>query len=78
MVRCDGKRAGFQLVCNGSLYRCVCGHVGCTQTKDDGCSKQGFTVLGRCLACGAVGKRELVAPEAVGFRQTLMHDGVEH
>jgi hypothetical protein len=78
MVRCDGKRAGFQLVCNGSLYRCVCGHVGCAQTRDDACSKQGFTVLGKCLACGETGKRELVAPEAVGYRQTLMHDGVGH
>jgi len=77
MVRCDGKRAGFSLVCNGSLYRCVCGNVGCVQTHEGACSKQGYTVLGKCLACGAVGQRELVAPEAVGLRQTLMHDGVD-
>jgi len=30
--------------------------------------------LGRCVACGAVGKAELLAPEAVGFRRTLMQD----
>jgi hypothetical protein len=74
MERCDGARKGYALKCNGSLYRCECGHVGCTQTTDDGCSKQGFTVLGKCLSCGVVGKRELIAPEAVGFRSTLMLD----
>lgn len=74
MERCDGARKGYALKCNGSLYRCACGQVGCKQTQDDGCSKQGFTVTGRCLACGVTGKFELVAPEAVGFRSTLMLD----
>lgn len=74
MERCDGARKGSLLKCNGSLYRCECGHVGCTQTKDDNCSKQGFSVYGRCLQCGVVGKFELVAPEAVGLRSTLMND----
>jgi hypothetical protein len=44
------------------------------QSKDDTCSKQGFSVLGKCVACGAVGKQTLLAPEAVGFRRTLMQD----
>ena len=74
MIRCDGTRAGYKLLCNGSLYKCVCGHVGCKQSKDNQCDKQGFSVLGKCVACGAVGKYELVAPEAVGFRSTLMQD----
>jgi hypothetical protein len=38
------------------------------------CGKQGFPVLGRCVACGAFGKDELLAPEAVGFRSTSMQD----
>jgi len=74
MIRCDGTRNGYQLLCNGSLYKCVCGHVGCKQSKDGMCSKQGFSVLGKCTACGESGKAELVAPEAVGFLRTLMQD----
>lgn len=74
MVRCDGARAGFKLLCNGSLYKCTCGHVGCKQNKPDLCSNQGFDVMGKCLVCGAVGKSELVAPEAVGFIRSLMGD----
>ncbi len=74
MDRCDGERVGYKLKCNGTLYRCVCGHVGCTQNKDDLCSKQGFLASGRCLQCGAVDKREMLAPEAVGYRRTLMYD----
>lgn len=73
-IRCDGTRNGYRLLCNGSLYRCACGHVGCKQSKDATCSKQGFSVLGRCVACGETGKYELLAPEAVGFRRTLMQD----
>ncbi len=73
-IRCDGTRNGYQLLCNGSLYRCACGHVGCKQSKDAMCSKQGFSVLGKCVACGEIGKYELLAPEAVGFRRTLMQD----
>lgn len=74
MIRCEGTRNGWKMLCNGSLYKCVCGHVGCKQTKDNLCTNQGYSVLGRCTACGAVGQAELVAPEAVGFRRTLMQD----
>jgi hypothetical protein len=74
MIRCDGTRNGYKLLCNGSLYKCACGHVGCKQTKDNVCSKQGFSVLGRCVNCGASGKYELIAPEAVSFSRTLMQD----
>lgn len=74
MERCDGGRAGYHLKCNGTLYRCECGNVGCTQNKEDICSKQGFLSSGRCLKCGATGKRGMIAPEAVGYRRTLMHD----
>jgi len=74
MIRCDGTRNGYQLLCNGSLYKCVCGHIGCKQSKDDLCSKQGYSVLGKCTACGATGEYTLLAPEAVGFRRTLMQD----
>jgi len=74
MVRCDGTRNGYRLLCNGSLYQCACGHVGCRQIKDALCNKQGFSVLGKCVACGATGQSILLAPEAVGFRRTLMQD----
>lgn len=74
MVRCDGTRNGYQLLCNASLYKCVCGQVGCKQSKDALCSKQGFSVLGQCVTCGVVGQYTLLAPEAVGFRRTLMQD----
>ena len=74
LVRCDGSRSGYQLLCNGSVYQCVCGQTGCVQSKTATCSKQGFSVLGKCVACGAVGQHSLVAPEAVGFRRTLMQD----
>lgn len=77
MNRCDGARRGYDLLCNGSLYRCACGNVGCRQSKDGMCSKQGFSVLGRCIACGEFGKSELLAPEAVGFRRTLMQDPLD-
>ena len=33
MIRCDGTRNGYKLLCNGSLYKCECGHVGCKQSK---------------------------------------------
>ena len=74
MIRCDGDRIGYSLKCNGSLYRCECGNVGCVQSKENTCSKQGFSVLGKCLRCGVTGKLELLAPEQVGFRRTLMTD----
>jgi hypothetical protein len=74
LARCDGTRSGYRLLCNGSVYQCVCGHTGCVQSKDAMCSKQGFSVLGKCVACGAVGKQTLLAPESVGFRRTLMQD----
>jgi hypothetical protein len=73
-ARCDGTRAGFSLRCNASLYRCVCGATGCTQNKPELCSNQNFEVNQKCVKCGAIGKRELVAPEQVGFFSTLMHD----
>jgi hypothetical protein len=73
-ARCTGHRKGYNLKCNGSLWRCVCGNVGCKQNKDDICSNQGFTVFGKCLKCGETGKLELVAPEEVGYRRTLMGD----
>ncbi len=74
MIRCDGTRSGYQLLCNASVYQCVCGQTGCMQSKDASCSHQGFSVLGKCIACGAVGKQTLLAPESVGFRRTLMQD----
>jgi hypothetical protein len=74
LARCDGTRSGYQLLCNGSVYRCACGQVGCVQSKADSCSKQGFSALGQCVACGAVGKQTLLAPESVGLRRTLMQD----
>lgn len=74
-TRCNGARKGYSLRCNGSLYRCLgCGAEGCTQTKLDNCTNQAFDVAGKCVKCGAVGKRELLAPEKVGFISTLMHD----
>ena len=74
-TRCDGKRTGFALRCNASLYRCThCGATGCTQTKPGICSHQAFGVDEKCVKCGSVGKRELLAPEKVGYFSTLMHD----
>jgi hypothetical protein len=31
------------------------------QNKDDACSNQGFTVLGRCYKCGATGQLEALS-----------------
>jgi hypothetical protein len=31
-------------------------------------------VAEKCVKCGAVGKRELLAADKVGFFSTLMHD----
>ena len=74
-TRCDGARKGFSLRCNASLYRCThCGATGCTQNKPGICSSQGFEVNEKCVKCGTVGQRELIAPEGVGFFSTLMHD----
>lgn len=58
MNLCAGERAGYGFACRGTLYKCTCGNVGCKQTKDGGCTNQGFTVLGRCLKCGAIGQLE--------------------
>ncbi|TXG76461.1 MAG: hypothetical protein E6R11_07980 [Rhodocyclaceae bacterium] len=58
---CRGARAVSRMQCNGTLYKCVCGAVGCKQTCDDMCSNQGFDVKGRCCACGAFGKMEVVS-----------------
>ena len=74
LARCDGTRSGYRLLCNGSVYQCACGHVGCAQSRDALCSKQGFSALGKCVACGAVGQQTLLAPESVGLRRTLMQD----
>jgi hypothetical protein len=73
-ARCDGTRTGFKLRCNASVYRCVCGAEGCTQNKPGICSNQNFDVAQKCAKCGAVGQRELLAPDQVGFFSTLMHD----
>lgn len=74
-TRCDGARKGFSLRCNASLYRCThCGATGCTQTRPAACSNQGFDVSGKCVQCGTVGQRELLAADKVGLFSTLMHD----
>lgn len=73
--RCNGARAGYSLRCNGTLYRCTaCGAEGCTQNKPALCSNQGFDVSEKCVQCGAIGKREMLAADKVGFFSTLMHD----
>jgi len=59
---CAGERKGSRLTCRGSLFTCsTCGHQGCRQTHDDGCSSQAFSAGGRCLKCGAVNRAENVA-----------------
>ena len=74
MNLCTGKRSGYQLLCNGALYKCQCGHVGCTQSKEDTCSNQGFSIGGKCVKCGAIGKFELVSPEAAAPAISLMQN----
>ena len=64
-------------MCNGSLYKCVCGQTGCKQNKPEVCSNQNFSALNTCVHCGVAGQMEMLAPETVGFRQTLMHNGVD-
>lgn len=77
-ARCEGTRTGFKLLCNGSKYKCLaCGAEGCKQNKADICSGQLFSALEVCAKCGATGQLELLAADKVGFRQTLMHDGVD-
>lgn len=74
-TRCDGVRKGASLRCNGSLYRCsACGETGCEQNKPGICTNQLFDVNEKCAKCGAIGKRELVGADQVGFFSTLMHD----
>lgn len=54
---CTGTRKGGGESCRGTLYRCQqCGSTGCRQSRDDLCSSQGFSVLGRCLKCQATGR----------------------
>ncbi|GAB4063165.1 hypothetical protein [Uliginosibacterium sediminicola] len=55
---CTGYRKGLAGKCNGQLYRCECGAVGCRQTYDDNCSEQLFNVNWKCNKCGAVAKYE--------------------
>lgn len=77
-ARCEGTRIGFKLLCNGTQYKCLaCGTVGCKQNKPGVCSSQNFSSLNACAQCGVSGQMDMLAPEAVGFRQTLMHDGVD-
>lgn len=62
MALCTGERKTNRLQCNGTLYKCTeCGHEGCEQSKEHGCSNQGFSVLGKCTKCGAVGKRSVLS-----------------
>jgi hypothetical protein len=63
MSICDGERVGgYAIPCRGQLYRCLaCGAVGCRQTKDHACSKQGFDVSFKCYGCGVAGQYEAVA-----------------
>lgn len=59
---CTGARKGGGEPCRGTLYTCkACGASGCKQSRDDLCSKQGFSVLDHCLKCGAVGQAEAIA-----------------
>ena len=63
LTLCDGARKGGGEPCRGTLYKCTaCGAIGCKQSRDDLCSKQGFSVSGRCLKCEAIGKMETVDP----------------
>ncbi len=57
---CTGTRVGYNSPCRGTLYKCVCGNVGCKQTQDHACSEQGFSIIGRCYKCDAIGKNEAV------------------
>lgn len=58
---CEGVRPGHRIPCNGTLYKCTaCGNTGCHQTTEGRCG-QAFNVNFGCLACGAIGKQELVA-----------------
>jgi hypothetical protein len=59
-VLCRGARATSKMQCNGTLYKCTCGAVGCKQTYDNMCSNQAFSVKGRCYKCGAMGQMEIV------------------
>jgi hypothetical protein len=63
MSLCDGERiGGYAHPCRGQLYRCAaCGAVGCRQTKEHACTKQGFSVSFKCYACGATGQEEPIA-----------------
>lgn len=62
MTLCDGERiGGYASACRGHLYRCTaCGAVGCRQTKEQACTKQGFNVAFKCYACGAIGHTEVL------------------
>ena len=78
LTLCSGTRKGSADTCRGTLHRCGnCGAEGCKQNKPEICTGQAFSVFNECLKCGAKGQMELVAPDKVGFRSTLMHDGVD-
>lgn len=63
LTLCTGVRKGGGEPCRGTLYKCKqCGSVGCKQSRDDLCSSQGFSVVGRCLKCEAIGQMETVDP----------------
>lgn len=63
LTLCTGARKGGGEPCRGTLYQCKqCGGVGCKQSRDDLCSNQGFSVIGRCLKCGATGQMETIDP----------------
>lgn len=60
---CSGTRPGLAGKCNGQLFECECGNVGCRQTYDNACSNQAYSAGFRCTKCGAVGKAKPVSYE---------------
>jgi hypothetical protein len=60
MASCQGTRDRHY--CGAHLYRCKnCGNVGCQQNQAGTCIIQGFSGLGKCLACGETGTREALS-----------------
>jgi len=73
LTLCDGERKGGGEPCRGTLYKCKeCEGVGCKQSRDDLCSNQGFSVLGRCLKCGAMGQMEIIDPGDYSLQQAWL------
>jgi hypothetical protein len=63
LTLCTGTRKGSGDACRGTLFKCGhCGSIGCRQTRPDLCSNQGFSVLGHCEKCHAVGSMETIEP----------------